>query len=153
MSDHLRRICCVAALLCQVAGGCGSEPAFEFDELDLAGAENKLDEVPLGEYSIPIPTADGKAGSQDSKVNRFQIDFELFALVSPHQTSKLSEVWRRHQGVIRDRVIRVCRDASLDVLHEPELATLKAKLIDALGPQLGDDVHQLLITDVVTREI
>jgi hypothetical protein len=139
--------------LCSVAVGCGSDPAFEFDQLDLVAAEEELEEFPLGEYAIPIPAAEKTAGGGTSKHNRFQMAFELFALVSPHEKSNLSQTWERHQGMIRDRVIRVCRDASLEVLHEPELSTLKAKLMDALAVHLGENIHQLLITEVVTHEI
>jgi hypothetical protein len=142
------------ALSCLAAGGCGSEAPFKFDELDLVAAKEELEEFSLGEYAIPIPAtaaagADGKAPAQ----NRVQMDFELFALVSPHEKSKFSDAWERHEGMIRDQVIRVCRNSPPEVLHEPELGTLKAKLKDALGPHFGHDVHQLLITDVVTREI
>jgi hypothetical protein len=142
---------CVLPFL--AAGGCESEPSFEFDKLDLVAAEEELEEFSLGEYAIPIPAA---AKTVDGKVpthNRVQLDFELFALVSPHEKSKLSDAWERHEGMIRDNVIRVCRNSPLEVLHEPELGTLKAKLKDALGSHFGNDVHQLLITDVVTREI
>jgi flagellar basal body-associated protein FliL len=143
----------VCAWLCLAASGCGSEPAFEFDELDLVAAEEELEEFSLGEYAIPIPATGNDVDGQAPKRNRVQMDFELFALVSPHEKSKLSAVWERHEGMIRDHVIRICRNSPLEVLHEPELGTLKAKLKDALGPHFGDDVHQLLITDVVTREI
>jgi flagellar basal body-associated protein FliL len=139
-------------LLCIATIGCGSSPAFEFDKLDLVAAEEELEEFSLGEYAIPIP-ATKSAGGSAGKHNRIQMDFELFALVSAHEKSKLSHAWERHEGIIRDRVIRVCRSASLEVLHEPELGTLKAKLLDALAAQLGDDINQLLITDVVTQEI
>jgi hypothetical protein len=140
-------------LLCVVVFGCGSEPAFEFDELDLVAAEEELEEFALGEYAIPIPAVEKSGGASAGRLNRIQLDFELFALVSPHGKSKLSHAWQRHEGMIRDRVIRVCRNASLEVLHEPELGTLKAKLMDALAVHLGDDIHQLLITEVVTQEI
>jgi hypothetical protein len=146
----------VATLACAwlcLAAGCGSEPVFEFDELDLVAAEEELEEFSLGEYAIPIPAAGNGSYGQSPKQNRLRMDFELFALVSPHEKSKLSDAWERHQGMIRDHVIRVCRNSPLEVLHEPELGTLKAKLKDALGPHFGDDVHQLLITDVVTHEI
>jgi hypothetical protein len=126
---------------------------FEFDKLDLVAAEEELEEFSLGEYAIPIPAAGQGSDVQAPKQNRIQMDFELYALVSPHEKSKLSDAWERHQGTIRDHVIRVCRNSPLEVLHEPELGTLKAKLKDALGPHFGDDVHQLLITDVVTHEI
>jgi hypothetical protein len=133
--------------------GCGSRPAFEFDELDLVAAEEELEEFSLGEYAIPIPASKTSPGVSAGKHIRIQMDFELFALVSAHEKSKLSDAWERHQGIIRDRVIRVCRNSSLEVLHEPELGTLKAKLLDALASHLGDDINQLLITDVVTQEI
>jgi hypothetical protein len=139
--------------LCLAAYGCGSEPAFEFDQLDLAGAEEALDEFPLGEYTIPIPAAEKRVDNQATTRNAILMDFELHALVSPNKKSSVSEAWDRHEGKIRDRVIRICRNSSLEVLHEPELGTLKAKLMDALGPHLGDDVHQLLITELVTHEI
>jgi hypothetical protein len=135
------------------AGGCGSEPAFEFDELDLVAAEEELEEFSLGEYAIPIPAATKGADGKVPTHNRLQMDFELFALVSPHEKLRLSDAWERHEGMIRDHVIRVCRNSPLEVLHEPELGTLKAKLKDALGPHFGHDLHQLLITDVVTHEI
>ncbi|HEX2474562.1 MAG TPA: hypothetical protein VHK01_07450 [Lacipirellulaceae bacterium] len=141
------------ALWCLAAAGCGSEPAFEFDKLDLVAAEEELEEFSLGEYAIPIPAAAKGADGPATKQNRLQMDFELFALVSPYEKWKLSDEWERHEGMIRDHVIRVCRNSPLEVLHEPELGTLKAKLKDALGPHFGDDVHQLLITDVVTHEI
>lgn len=142
----------VCVWLC-LAAGCGSEPTFEFDELDLVAAEEKLEEFALGEYTIPIPAARQGSDGQAPEHNRLRMDFELFALVSPHEKSKLADAWERHEGMIRDHVIRVCRDSPLEVLHEPELGTLKAKLKDALGPHFGDDVQQLLITDVVTQEI
>jgi hypothetical protein len=141
------------AWLWLAASGCDSEPTFEFDELDLVAAEEELEEFALGEYAIPIPAADQRADGRGTPRNRFQMDFELFALVSPNRKWKVSEAWNRHEGKIRDRVIRVCRNATLEVLHEPELGTLKAKLMDALGPHLGEDVRQLLITEVVTHEI
>jgi hypothetical protein len=156
-SQHWRPIRRMAAAVvcgwvCVAAIGCESEPTFEFDELDLVAAEEELEEFPLGEYTIPIPAADQR-DSRSAMRNRFQIDFDLFALVPPNKKWKVSEAWERHEGKVRDRVIRVCRNASLEVLHEPELGTLKAKLMDALGPHLGEEVRQLLITEVVTHEI
>jgi hypothetical protein len=139
--------------LCVAAFGCGSRPAFEFDQLDLAGAEEHFDEFPLGEYTIPIPAADWRGEIQATTRTSILMDFELFALVSPGNKSSVADAWDRHEGKIRDRVIRICRNSSLEVLHEPELGTLKAKLMDALGAHLGDDVNQLLITELVTHEI
>ena len=84
----------------------------------------------------------------------FQFDFTLYALVSPKEKSQIEEAWGRHEGQIRDEVMNVCRSASIDELQEPELATLKAKLTDALATQMGDKpLRQLVINEVVSQEL
>jgi hypothetical protein len=142
-----------ATVVLSTVGGCGSAPTFEFDEMDLMAAEEKLAEFTLGRFKIPVPAPDNKLDDRAVRRNRVQVDFELFALVSPTNTEHIEDTWKRHEGMIRDRVIRVCRNATLEELHEPELETLKARLMDAIGPQLGDDLQQLLITEVVSHEI
>jgi hypothetical protein len=137
-----------------IAGGCSSPPTFEFDELDIVPVQEELTEFSLGEYRIPIPVIKQLADKQPIHRNSFQLEFELFALVSPHEKSQITDAWDRHEGKIRDRVIRICRNSSLEELQEPELATLKGRLLDALGPQLGaNEVRQLLITEIVSHEI
>jgi flagellar basal body-associated protein FliL len=111
-------------------------------------------ELSLGKYTVPIPMLVNPAGKRPAQYNRFQFDFQLFALVSEQEKSQVEEAWKRHEGKIRDRVIQICRNASIEELQEPELAMLKAKLMDALSPQLGnDDVQRLLITEVVSQPI
>jgi hypothetical protein len=137
-----------------LASGCGARSGYEFDALDLAPPQEELSEFPLGEYRIPIPVADDRGQNQPAHRNRFQIDFHLYALVAPDKRSQVADAWDRHEGKIRDHVIRVCRNASVDELQEPELSTLKARLMDALATQMGDkDVRQLLITEVVSQEL
>jgi flagellar basal body-associated protein FliL len=136
-----------------VTFGCGSAPTFEFDEMDLVAAEEKFTEFPLGQFKVPIPAPENRLERRVATLNRVQVDFQLFALVEPIHKSHIEESWKRHEGMIRDRVIRVCRSATLEELHEPELETLKARLMDAIGPQLGDELQQLLITEVVSQEI
>jgi flagellar basal body-associated protein FliL len=137
-----------------VVVGCSSPPMFEFDELDLVPTQEELAEFSLGEYRIPIPVIEYQADNRPIHRNGFQLEFELFALVSPHEKSQITEAWDRHQGKIRDRVIRICRNTSMDELQEPELATLKGRLLDALAPQLGEkEVRQLLITEIVSQKL
>ena len=97
-----------------LAGGCGSRSSFEFDALDLAPPQEELREFPLGEYRIPIPIIEERGPNQLTHRNRFQLDFQLFALVPPEQQSQIADAWARHEGKIRDHVIRVCRNASVD---------------------------------------
>jgi hypothetical protein len=141
-------------LTCLTAGGCGTAPEFEFAKLDLAPVGEGLTEFSLGKYTVPIPTIEHQENRGPSQRNRLELDFRLFALVLPRDRSKIEDAWKRHEGTIRDLVIRVCRHTSVDDLMEPELATLKARLATALRPQLGDnELRQLLITEVVSQEI
>jgi hypothetical protein len=153
MGSSIRRALAIGALTICIAVGCSSKSEFEYDALDLAPAQEELSEFMLGEYSIPIPVVEER-GDVFLHRNRFQLAFELYALVPPEKESSIADDWGRHEGKIRDHVIRVCRNASVDELQEPELSTLKARLMDALALQMGkQDVRQLLITEVVSQEL
>jgi flagellar basal body-associated protein FliL len=137
-----------------LAGGCTSQSSFEFDSLDLAPPQEELSEFSLGTYAIPIPVVVERTPNELEHRNRFQLDFQLVALVTPEHKAQLADDWARHEGKIRDHVIRVCRNASVDELQEPEFSTLKAQLMDALAAQIGEkQVRQLLITDPVSQEL
>jgi hypothetical protein len=145
---------CLAAAVCCAISGCSSKAKYAFDQMDLLPAEEELTEFSLGEYKIPIPLADDVNADKVSRHNRIQFDFNLYALVSPKEETQFKDAWDRHEGVIRDRVINICRSASVDELQEPELATLKARLTDVMAAELGAKrLRQLLITDVVSQEL
>ncbi len=153
MGSSIRRALAASAVMLCNAGGCGSHSTFEFDALDLAPPQEELSEFLLGKYSIPIPVAERRSNKLEHR-NRFQLDFELYALIRPENKSSIADDWARHEGKIRDHVIRVCRNASVDDLQEPELSTLKARLMDVLAAQVGkNDVRQLLITEVVSQKL
>ena len=155
MGSSIRWALAVSVVTVCIAGGCGSHySTFEFDALDLAPPQEELSEFMLGQYSIPIPVAEQRGSNEPEHRNRLQLDFELYALVRPEKKSTIADDWARHEGKIRDDVIRVCRNASVDELQEPELSTLKARLMDALAAQMGkNDVRQLLITEVVSQKL
>ena len=154
----------IAALLAVVAAliagvcvatftGCGSPPTYEFDELDSTPAQDELIEFSLGKYDIPIPLAP-TYGGEGAKRNRVEFSFELHALVTNDYESQLAGLWERHEGAIRDRVILVCRNAKLEELEEPELATLKSHLTDAIQAELGPkSIRRLLLSEVETRKL
>ena len=122
--------------------------------MDLLPAEEKMSEFSLGEYKIPIPVADEHAADSARHRNRLQFDFQLFALVAPNEETHLADVWKRHEGMIRNEVMNVCRSASVRDLQEPELATLKARLTNVLAARLGEKrLRQLLITDIASQEL
>jgi hypothetical protein len=144
----------VSVALVAFAPGCGSNPTFEFDRMDLLPAEENLTEFSLGQYKIPIPVADEQGKGSLRHRNRVQFDFQLFALVSPKEETQLTEAWKRHEGMIRNEIITICRSASVSDLQEPELATLKARLTNVLAARLGENrLRQLLITDVASQEL
>lgn len=136
------------------ANGCSSKSKFKFDCMDVLPAEEELNEFPLGQYKVPVPLIDTPGQSRFGGCNRLQFDFELFALVSPKEQAQFKDAWSRHEGVIRDRVIDICRRATAEELMEPELSTLKARLTDALASQLGEKrLRQLLVNNVVSQEL
>lgn len=148
-SSGARRLALAGGFLLGTVAGCGTRSTFEFDELDLVPAQEELTEFSLGRFTVPIPEAHKHSGSDRPHGNQVQFEFELHALVTRDQHSRIAEAWERHQGKFRDRVIRACRNSSLDDLQE-----LKAHLMDAVQAQLGNkEVRQLLITDVKSEQL
>jgi hypothetical protein len=146
--------CWIAGSLLVLGAGCGSEATSEFEDLGLVPAQAELIEFSLGKYAVPIPIAGEDGDGHPTLRNGLQFDFELFAVITRDQRSRFKDAWARHEGKIRDRVIRVCRSATLDELEEHELATLKAHLMDAVQSQLGDkEVRQLSIAEVGSRRL
>src|SRR5262245_58366546 len=134
--------------------GCKSKEPFQLDGIDVLPPVEELKEVPLGEYQIPIPIVDDRTQARLTRHNRLQLDFKLFALVSPREKSELEDSWERHEGQIRDQVISICRSATLDELQEPEFATLKARLTEVLAANLGEKpLRQLVINEVVSQPL
>lgn len=142
-------------LVCLVVVGCGAQPTYEFDELDLTPAQDELAEVSLGHYVIPIPYRPSlPAEGSGLPRNRIELSFDLHVLVTRGYESQVADMWQRHEGKIRDAVIRVCRNASPDDLHEPELATLKSHLTDVVQAQLGaKSIRRLVVTEIKTQQI
>ena len=143
---------CVALLA--ALAGCSSKPAVDMDAFDLTPAHDELTEFSLGSYSVPIPVVEGTGQDQAIRANRLEFEFELYALITTAERAKLTDAWTRHEGKIRDRVIRVCRNATLADLQEPDLATLKSHLADAVQAETGTKgVRRLLITEVNCQEL
>jgi hypothetical protein len=142
------------ALACALMG-CQSKSSFKFDMMDQLPPEEVLNEFPLGEYKIPISVVtEDRSQNKLTRRNRMQLDFKLFALVSPKEKPQIEEAWGHHEGQIRDDVMNVCRGASVDELQEPELATLKARLTDVLTAKLGEKpLRALVINQIVTQQL
>lgn len=134
--------------------GCGEPEEIELEGLEMPPVEEELTEMPLGEYNIPIPLVEEVSGGKIKRRHRVQLDFLLFVLVKPSEKARVERAWERHEGTIRDQVIRVCRKATLEELQEPDLATLKARLLLALaGPTDQKDLRHVLITEIVSQPL
>jgi|tagenome__1003787_1003787.scaffolds.fasta_scaffold20339056_2 hypothetical protein len=135
--------------------GCQSKSSFKFDLMDQLPPEETLNEFPLGDYKIPISVViEDRAQNKLTRRNRLELDFKLFALVSPKEKPQIEEAWGHHEGQIRDDVMNVCRCASIDELQEPELTTLKARLADVLTAKLGEKpLRALVINQIVTQQL
>jgi len=134
--------------------GCQEAEEFELEGLEMPPIEEELTELPLGDYHIPIPLVEEVTSGGIKRRHRMQLDFLLHVLVKSSERSEVEKAWERHEGTIRDQVIRVCRKATLQELQEPDLATLKARLMQALaGPTGQKDLRHLLITEVVSQPL
>lgn len=134
--------------------GCGEPEEIELEGLEMPAVEEELTEMPLGEYNIPIPLVEEVSGGKIKRRHRVQLDFLLFVLVKSSEKARVERAWQRHEGTIRDQVIRVCRKATLEELQEPDLATLKARLLLALaGPTDQKDLRHVLITEIVSQPL
>lgn len=134
--------------------GCTKEEPFQLDGVAVLPPIEELHEFPLGTYQIPIPIVEDRNQAKLVRYNRLQMDFKLFALVSPKEKSQIEEAWERHEGEIRDQVINVCRSATLDELQEPAFTTLKARLTDVLAAKLGEKpLRQLVINEIFSQPL
>lgn len=135
----------IGALLAAVAlgaAGCGGEARArnEFDRIAAIPTGDELVEVELGAFVVPVPLALDPSTPGSERVNIVEIKVELFAVVEPSQRKQVKTLLKRHEGRIRDSVIRVCRNTTRDDLVEGQKSTLKTRLLDAVRPHLGGKV-------------
>lgn len=150
----LRSLAIATGVVAATLAGCGSKPTYEFDALDLTPMQDELVEFSLGHYVIPIPVARTDSEIDAVSRNRVEFTFDLYVLITRDYESQLADMWQRHEGKIRDRVIRVCRKASVEDLQEEGLPTLKSHLMDAVQAQLGPkNVRRLLVNDASHQRI
>ena len=132
-----RTAAALAALLVTLCGCAEEEKSTVFDEISRMPLREKLVELEIGHFYVPVPIVLESATKRFEPDNLIQIEFTLFAVVDPDRLSMVKRVRERNEGRIRNRVIRVCRNTPRDDLLEPELTTLKAHLLDDLQPLIG----------------
>lgn len=135
------------------AAGCGGGVEVQPEDYEVLSFREQLAEVELGSYSVPVPitieTTDGLG-----RDNRLQFRFELFALVSPRDKPKAEECLARQQGQLRDTVISVCRNSTVDDLLDPQLSNLRSRMLSAIQPLLENVTpKRMLVTRRMTEPL
>ena len=138
-----------------LAAGCGGEDGLaKYDEFEHVQIREELVEVPLGHYTVPVPLLGTNDTGEVIRQNTIQMKFMLHGLVAPYHVSKAERIRDRHEGEMRDRVIRVCRNASLEDLVEPQLSTLKSRVLDVTQPLFeGVMLKRVVLTDVASEPL
>lgn len=140
----------LAAVALALAGCGGGEEALDIESLESLPTRPRLVEVNLGQYSIPAPGLFEGPNHQMQYKNFLLVRFRLHALVSPEQEPAARRVLETRRGLLRDRVITVCRSAPLDDLQDPHLTALRSRTLDAVQPIFeGYLLHRVFFTDVM----
>lgn len=142
-----------ACLLTLAAVGCAEDkPKGIFDDIALLPVREELVEVTIGSFLIPVPVVldDSEEGLQAE--NLIQLDFDLVAVVEPEHEGRVERFLKRHEGRVRNEVIKVCRNTARDDVLESEWSTLKAHLLDATQPLLGGLGVRRLATPRIIKE-
>lgn len=148
------RVLAALVLPSLVAGCGGGADVDEVTEFELVPARPVLSEVDFGSFAIPIPGQTLDSDQQIVHRNYLQLEFTLFGVVQPKDRGETTRLAERRRGELRDRVIKVCRNTSPGELKDPELLTLKLRLIDAIQPAFeGVVLDTLLMRDLVIEAI
>lgn len=135
-----------------VVTGCGEPPVSEFPTAEPLQDKERLAEVEVGDFRIPLVAVDQRQAAERylSERNSLLFRFRLYVLVPPHRENDVAGRIRSHGARLREEVIRTCRKATLDELDDPELATLKGELREILGRYFGPKhLRQVVVTHVL----
>lgn len=146
----------VAALCALAVSGCGEveEQASLFEEIGHLPTGEQSVELSIGSFIVPVPVVLESATERFEPDNLMQVEIDLFAVVDPSKVESVKRHLVRHEGQLRDTVIRVCRSTTRDDLLDSQKATLKAHLLDAVQPLMGGEaVQRLGVRRVILDEL
>jgi hypothetical protein len=135
-----------------VMSGCSEPAASELSAMEPLQEKERLAEVEVGAFRIPLVAVDQRQGEEEYVPDRnaLLLRFQLFVLVPPHHESDVAGRIHSHGARLREEVIRTCRKATLEELDEPELVTLKSELRKVLGRYFGPEhLRQVVVTNVL----
>ncbi|MEM6799149.1 MAG: flagellar basal body-associated FliL family protein [Planctomycetota bacterium] len=145
---------CVALTLLTVLGCGGGADGPDYKNFENLQLRESLAETPLGEYTVPVPVVQADDSGELVRTNLLQVKFGLHGLVKPMDEAEAARLVKRHEGQLRDRIIRVCRNSSLEDLLDPQLSTLRSRILDAAQPLFeGVTIRRILVTNVITEPL
>lgn len=144
-----------AALLAFSLAGCSSsDDGGVYADLEAVVLRERLVEVALGSFEIPVPIEVIDEAGKRHSANVMQLKFALAAVVAPGDAKQVNRISKRDAGQLRDRVIRVCRNASVDELMDPQLSTLRSRLRDSAQPLFeGDTIRRMVLDDFISEPL
>ena len=121
----------------QVAHGAEGDEGNLLDGAEAGSVPETVEIELLRKFQVP----------NDQKGRLYVYDFDLAVKVPGHRKEEIEKFAVERQREISDRVARIVRAADPAVLHEPELATLRAQLQRAIGEIAGDQdvIREILI--------
>lgn len=118
----------MAALLSPLLVGCGSEA--QTAETDQTEEALPPREIAIGEYAFRAydPTSNTQT----------RFDFSLAGLADENEVAGLEEEFKKKQIRIRDRVMIVSRESTIEELEDPDLVMFRRRLLKELNRLIDD---------------
>ncbi len=130
--------------------GCGGEEVVKLDdyleELEFDRPLESVKEIKVNSYRFPCAASHHDAAGADLAPMWVQMKFDLYVIAAEGDEKAVLAGIERHRGMIDDTVMAVCRNSTIEQLQDNRWATLKANLLDAIRPLLGDErVRQITL--------
>lgn len=138
-----------------VLPGCGSKAEEQLEdylmELEFDTPLDSTSEIELGSYLMSIAARKQKEISRNQTDRQWvQLRFQLYAVVDPENESSVRSEIARHQGLLDDTILMVCRNASLEELTDNSWVIMKSRIIDQIRPILGhDSLRRLVVSNMI----
>jgi ABC-type uncharacterized transport system auxiliary subunit len=136
-------------LLCAaLLSGCGGEVETQLEdylvELEFDRPMESVKEIKVNSYRFPCAASLRDEAGADLPPMWVQMKFDLYVVVAEEDEEAVLAAIKRHQGMLDDTVMSVCRKSSIEQLQDSRWASLKSQLIEAVRPLLGEKrVRQL----------
>ena len=112
----------------QVAHGADERQGHLLDGAEVGDVPVTVEIEVLSKFKVP----------NDKRGRLYIYDFDVALKVPGHREAEATELVRKRQRELSDRVARVVRAADPATLHEPELKTLRLQLQHTIGEVVGD---------------